>query len=179
MDIGYKIKQLRQKNALTQEELAIRCDLSPGFISQMERDLASPSISTLEAILVALGETLQNFFTPESELVIIGRQRDVCKKVFDKQGYDISWIVPNAQKFSMEPILIHIKKDGKTRLEIPHEGEEFGYVVSGEVSLVLNEKEYEIKEKESFYFMPYKDHYLVNKNKKTAEVLWVSCPPNF
>ena len=46
MEIGSKLKRLRIKNNLTQEELADRCELSKGFISQIERDLASPSIST-------------------------------------------------------------------------------------------------------------------------------------
>ena len=47
MDIGTKINQLRKKNGLTQEELADRCELSKGFISQVERGLTSPSIATL------------------------------------------------------------------------------------------------------------------------------------
>ena len=47
IQIGEKIKELRIRNGLTQEELADRAELSKGFISQLERDLTSPSISTL------------------------------------------------------------------------------------------------------------------------------------
>ena len=47
MDIGEKLRQLRLQRGLTQEELADRCELSKGFISQVERNLASPSIATL------------------------------------------------------------------------------------------------------------------------------------
>ena len=47
MDIGQKIKELRVAKGLTQEELADRSELSKGFISQLERDLTSPSIATL------------------------------------------------------------------------------------------------------------------------------------
>ena len=46
MDIGKKIKELRVAKGLTQEELADRSELSKGFISQLERDLTSPSIAT-------------------------------------------------------------------------------------------------------------------------------------
>ncbi|MDE7233374.1 MAG: helix-turn-helix domain-containing protein, partial [Lachnospiraceae bacterium] len=49
--IGNKIKELRNKKGLTQEELADRCELSKGFISQVENDLTSPSIATLIDIL--------------------------------------------------------------------------------------------------------------------------------
>ena len=62
MEIGSKIKELRMKNGLTQEELADRSELSKGFISQLENDVTSPSISTLEDILQCLGMTLNEFF---------------------------------------------------------------------------------------------------------------------
>lgn len=62
MDIGGKIRQLRIKNQLTLEELANRSELTKGFLSQVERNLTSPSIATLEDILEALGTTLGAFF---------------------------------------------------------------------------------------------------------------------
>ena len=62
MDIGSKLKELRTKNNLTQTELGKRCDLTKGFISQIERNLASPSIATLNDILNSLGSNLKVFF---------------------------------------------------------------------------------------------------------------------
>ena len=63
MEIGKKIKELRVMKGLTQEELADRSELSKGFISQLERDLTSPSISTLVDILQCLGTDLKEFFS--------------------------------------------------------------------------------------------------------------------
>ena len=63
MDIGSKLKELRVLKGLTQEELADRAELSKGFISQLERDLTSPSIATLIDILQCLGTTIGDFFT--------------------------------------------------------------------------------------------------------------------
>ena len=62
MLLGDKIKQLRLQTGLTQEELADRCELTKGYISQLENDLTSPSIATLIDILSALGTTLKDFF---------------------------------------------------------------------------------------------------------------------
>ena len=62
MELGEKIKELRNKQGLTQEELADRAELSKGFISQLERDMTSPSIATLEDLLQCLGTTLGEFF---------------------------------------------------------------------------------------------------------------------
>ena len=54
MQIGSKIKRMRLEYGLTQEELADRCELTKGYISQLERDLTSPSIATLQDILDCL-----------------------------------------------------------------------------------------------------------------------------
>ena len=63
MEIGHKLKQLRVRQNLTLEELASRCELTKGFLSQVERNLTSPSIVTLNDILEALGSSLADFFT--------------------------------------------------------------------------------------------------------------------
>ena len=71
MEIGSKLKELRVLKGLTQEELADRAELSKGFISQLERDLTSPSIATLMDILQCLGTTIGEFFneTPDEQVV--------------------------------------------------------------------------------------------------------------
>ena len=65
MELGKRLRRLRQKRNLTQEELADRCELSKGFISQVERDLTSPSIATLNDILESLGSDLKTFFSED------------------------------------------------------------------------------------------------------------------
>ena len=67
MDLGKKIKRMRNQKGLTQEELADRCELTKGYISQLENNLNSPSIATLTDILSALGSNLAEFFREETE----------------------------------------------------------------------------------------------------------------
>ena len=67
MELGEKIKQRRTLLMLTQEELANRCELTKGYISQLENDKVSPSIETLSHILEVLGTNLSDFFYEEKE----------------------------------------------------------------------------------------------------------------
>ena len=67
MDIGKKLKELRIQNDLTLGDLASRSELTKGFLSQVERNLTSPSIATLNDILEALGTTLGEFFKEDKE----------------------------------------------------------------------------------------------------------------
>ncbi len=178
MDIGSKIRELRILNGLTQEELADRSELSKGFISQLENDVTSPSIATLEDILQCLGMTISEFFSMEQEPVqtVFGAE-DYFEKIDEELGNITEWIIPNAQKNMMEPIKLTLKAGGSTYPDNPHEGEEFGYVLKGEIILVIGNERHKAKAGEAFYYTPDKKHYITSK--KGAEILWVSAPPSF
>ncbi|HSL86420.1 MAG TPA: cupin domain-containing protein [Bacteroidales bacterium] len=179
MQIGEKIKNLRIKNSLTQEELANRCELTKGFISQLERDLTSPSIATLMDILDGLGTNLKEFFNETTDEKIVFSSEDAFEKENEEQKNIINWIIPNAQKNAMEPIHVEISPGGRTKEVPPHEGEEFGYVMSGGINLHVGLEKHRVKKGESFYLKPDKGHYLSNEGKTTATVIWVSTPPIF
>ena len=106
MDIGSKLKEIRTLKGLTQEELADRAELSKGFISQLERNLTSPSIATLTDILQCLGTTLGEFFNETPEEQVVFGKADYFEKYDAELKNEIRWIIPNAQKNMMEPILI-------------------------------------------------------------------------
>lgn len=177
MDIGSKIKRLRLANGLTLEELANRSELTKGFLSQLERDLTSPSVATLVDILEALGTSLPEFFNEKEDEQIAFKKDDFF--INEQDEYSISYIIPNAQKNEMEPILLTLE-GGKESMTIdPHEGEEFGYIMQGKVSLVYGEKILTIKKGETFYIKGGVSHYLKNTGEMTAKVIWVSTPPLF
>jgi transcriptional regulator with XRE-family HTH domain len=177
--IGEKIKQLRIKMGLTQEELGNRCELSKGFISQVERDLTSPSIATLVDILESLGTTLRDFFNETAGDKIVFRQQDVCARADEELGHVIRWVIPNAQKNKMEPILMTLRKNGRSPLHSAYEGEVFGYVLRGAVRLRVGRQMYKAKRGDGFYYMANDQHSLENIGAAEAEVLWITTPPNF
>ena len=178
IQIGEKLRRLRVRCGLTMQELATRCDLSKGFISQLERDLTSPSIATLVDILEALGSDLRSFFAEaEAEKVVFGP--DDIFQSRDDNGALTSWLIPNSQKNDMEPIIIELPPGGKTPEDDPHAGEEFGYVLAGTVRLILGGKQTRARRGESFYFPATRPHTIENTGQSTAKILWVSTPPTF
>lgn len=177
MKLGKKVKELRTLCNLTQEELANRTELTKGYISQIENDLTEPSISTLEDILKALGTNLGDFFSSQNSTQVVFKNSDYFDK--EEEGYKIRWLVPNAQKNEMEPILITIYPYSETHVDYPHEGQEFGYVLEGEILLCIDNKKLKVKKGETFYYDSTKNHYLKNVKDKICKVIWVSSPPNF
>ncbi len=179
MNIGAKIKDLRIKTGLTQEELADRSELSKGFISQLERDLTSPSIATLTDILQCLGSDLCTFFQEEKEEQIVFNDSDYFQKIDPELQNKIEWIIPNAQKNAMEPIRLSLEPGGTTYPDNPHDGEEFGYVLSGLVYIHLGKKRYKAKKGEAFYYKADTTHFIKAGAKTGAVILWISTPPSF
>ena len=177
MDIGNKLKELRVLKGLTQEELADRSELSKGFISQLARNLTSPSITTLMDILQCLGTSIGEFFNEAPDEQIVFGKQDYFVKEDTEYKNEIKWIIPNAQKNTIEPIYLTLQAGGSTCPDTPHEGEEFGYVLQGAVSIHLGNKTYKAKKGESFYYTADKTHFLSSKNGAT--LIWVCSPPSF
>lgn len=177
MDLGAKIKQMRNQKSLTQEELADRCELTKGYISQLENNVNSPSIATLTDILSALGSNLSEFFREEPEEKVVFSKDEFIEK--DSDGVLLHWLIPNAQKNMMEPILVELAENTETAGDVPHEGEEFGYVLEGKIAILLGNKQHTCKKGEAFYYTASKPHSIINKGRGKAKFLWISTPPNF
>ncbi len=178
MKIGEKLRKLRLSNSLTQEELASRADLTKGYISQLENDATSPAISTLKDILDVLGVSISEFFAERPALqVVFGEESRVIAG--DEQGLKVELLVPGAQNRTMDPALVTLQP-GETMAEQPfHEGEEFGYVLTGRIELSLDDKTYTVRRNECFYFPSDHRHRVSNPGKTEAKILWVVSPPTF
>ena len=175
--IGEKIRRLRLKYGLTQKELADRAELSKGFISQLERDQTSPSIVTLTDILECLGTTPGEFFSVKEEEKLVFYADDMFEK--EENGQKVVWLIPNAQKNDLEPILVTLAPGASTEEDDPHHGEEFGYVLAGTGELVFGSARYKLKKGASFNFKSTMPHHIENKGKTEMRLLWVSTPPSF
>ena len=177
MDIGRKLKELRKQNGLTLDDLASRSELTKGFLSQVERNLTTPSIATLEDIVEVLGTNMSEYFREEEKTQIVFHTEDFFEDV--QEDFTIQWIIPNAQKNGMEPILLILHPHKKSFRLTAHEGEEFGYVLKGTVTLVRGNEKYKLKAKETFYLNGKEGNYLYNHGNSDAKILWITTPPLF
>ncbi|PNR97076.1 helix-turn-helix domain-containing protein [Petrotoga sp. 9PWA.NaAc.5.4] len=175
MKIGEKIKSLRIMRNMTQEELAVKSDLTRGFISQVERDLTSPTLENLEMILRALGTDLKDFFSNlENKEKVVFTKEDRIPIYDTPEGVYEELLLTASEPKNIEPSLIILDPCKATKVEKSHEGIEFGYVIEGEIELYLNKEVYIVDSEECFFYSSNRKHFIKNKSKtKKAKVIWI------
>ncbi len=177
-ELGKKIKSLRLTSELTQEELANRAKLTKGFISQVESEHFETSISleSLSDILDALGISLSDFFkeTKEPQIVYTKKERIPIENTGASR---FELLVPGSTNNEMDPIFVELLSGEKLEKTNPHQGEQFGYVLKGTLTLVKNKTEYTISKNNCFYFTSDEHHQIMNKSDKPTAFIWVVTPP--
>lgn len=175
MHIGSKIKSLRLKKGLTQEELGERTDLTKGYISQLERELTSPSIETLFSLLEVLGTTPKDFFEePKKNMKVVFSPADQTTYVNDELKYSIRWLVPRSNENEMEPIYITFAKNGEFKRFEPSLAETFIHILTGKVEIELGNRTFTAIKGDSVYYEASDHHRISNANDGPSELLLVA-----
>ena len=178
VNIGQKIKSLRLAADLTQEELANRAMLTKGFISQLENKKFQTSISleSLSDIVDALGVSLSEFFAEtKHEQIVYSRKDRIPVETEGASNFEL--LVPGSTNNIMDTILMEIEPGQSLPLQDPHNGEQFGYVLKGKLSLVVNKKRYDVKKSDCFYFSSHQSYQFSNKSNVPVTFLYVITPP--
>ena len=182
VDLGKKLRHLRKEKRLTLKEVAEKAQLSESFLSQVERGVTSPSISSLKKIGGVLGATVASFFESGDEkgnaLVFRKGETEGLESGVPKTTFFL--LGPRDSNARIAPYLIKMEP-GSTQGPQPysHEGEEFGLVLEGRLEIKVSGKGHLLEKGDSIYFNSSLPHGWKNKDKKTAVVIWVCSPSTF
>ena len=172
IDIGARIKHLRQINGLAQADLAERAGLTKGAISQIERNLTSPSVANLLQILDALTETPSTFFADDDEEKVLFRKADALPS--DVTGYpSFDTLLPKSRYRTIVAYRATIKSGKETPPEPAQEGENYVFVLAGRLGLRLGKASYVARKGESLYFRAETEFAFSNKGKTPVDFLWL------
>ena len=187
-NVGKKIKYLRKQKKMNAKELAIEAGISYGMLSLLESGSTQGSVETLRKIAKVLDTTLAHLFTNENtteelitdESMLIVRKDKRRKISFPDPLYNCELLVPDLQG-DVEFVLVNLEAQRITDDIIPHTkgGEECDYVLKGEITITLQDKEFILNEGDCIRFNPDIPHKIENKTDKQASYLSVITPVSF
>ncbi|WP_322032089.1 helix-turn-helix domain-containing protein [Paraburkholderia sp. J76] len=177
--LGEKIRALRQRLGQTLDQTATAAGISKPFLSQVERGHASPSLTSLAGIAKALGVTVQYFVETPSEERSVKRGSKLEFFGFADSANLFARLTNTAGGRQLEAILVRLPKGVKRSEVTTHAGEEFLYVIEGEVTLELEGKPFVLHAGDSAHYQSTVPHGWSNEGKKEAVVVWVGTPRLF
>jgi len=174
--IGAHLRQLRARRRLSLAQVAEVVGISVGFLSALERSQMSGSVGTLRKLARFYKTNILDFFDVNGTG---GRRvRPTERKVLEA-GAGVRMELLAWGNTVMEPHLFRIAPEAGSGDPYTHEGEEFIYVLSGDLEIALDGEEHRLKPGDSFYFESNTPHRWKNPGKKETVVLWVNTPPTF
>ena len=182
VDLGNRLKDIRNQKKLTLRDLAKLCDCSPNYLSQVERGLNSPTIETLIKITGALGIKLGDFFSDspmeESRKVIRRTDRKFVPTNFSGIGYQA--LTPSEDRALMDAFIITLESGASTGM-VSHAqgGHEFLYVLSGRLTLKIDKTVHELFPGDSVRFDSGEPHQIQNSSSAVVEIISVATPPRY
>jgi DNA-binding transcriptional MerR regulator/mannose-6-phosphate isomerase-like protein (cupin superfamily) len=174
--VGSQLRQLRTNRGLSLAQVAKSVNISVGFLSSLERSHMSASVGTLRKLARFYKTNILDFFDPaESKSPLVSPAN---RKVLEA-GPGVRMELLAWGNTVMEPHLFRIAPRAGSGESYSHDGEEFLYVLRGELIISVENQEFKLKTGDSFYFESTTRHQWKNPGIKETQVLWINTPPTF
>ncbi len=177
--LGGKIRALRKRLQRTLDETATAAGISKPFLSQVERGLATPSITSLAGIARALGVTVQYFVDTPTEAKSVRRADELQFFSFADSASLFARLTNVSSDRQLDAILVKLPA-GQPQSEVTtHAGEEFLYVLRGEISLNLEGTIFVLHTGDSAHYESTVPHAWANTAGDETVLVWVGTPKLF
>lgn len=177
INVGKKILSYRRANNLTIRDLAEKTGLSTAIISQMERNIANPSLSVLKVMADVIGMTVSELVAEEwnAESLILRKQDRQQTYNPDDRYIIYNLLTPGSMNADICMTLVHCEPRSETYQGQfhAHAGEEIVYVLTGNVTVVFEFTEFTVHEGDTFRVPPHYKHRYINNSDEIAELLTV------
>ena len=185
LQIGFKIRRIRQERRLTLQDLADATGLSKPLLSQIENEQVIPPLATLLRIAKAFRVQLQSFFQEEGSsarcvLTRAGESRKILRRPAESENpapYTYHSLAYGKKNRNLEPFLVEFDdSDWREEMMVSHEGEEFVFLLDGELELHYADQIYAMGPGDSVYYDSAERHAFVAKGKVCPRAVAVIFP---
>ena len=154
VNIGLRIKRMRLQQRRTQQEIADFCGFTKSHLSKIETGKVMASIGVLAKISESLNTKISILLNEENHKEVFIDRQDEVESQLQKtsKGYSVYPFAAGKDDKKMQPFYFVTRKEDHILHTTTHEGEEFFYIIEGEMILKIGTNEYHLKEGDGFYF---------------------------
>jgi transcriptional regulator with XRE-family HTH domain len=176
--IGGRLKHARLVKGLTLREVANQAGCSESLLSKIENERATPSLGMLHQITAALGTNISTVFEMDGDpKAIVCEPQD--RPVFvSAEGIQVERLIPFVPGRLLQAS-IHLIAPGSADEPVVHQGEELGYVLEGELEVIVGQRSYTAKAGSAFVFRSEIPHHYRNCGEVPVRVIWVNTPATY
>ena len=174
--IGPHLRKLRLQRGESLATVAKAVDVSVGFLSNLERSQSGASVAIMRRLAQYYGLNILDFFGDANAASPLVRP-DERRVLPGGEGVQMELLASG--KITMEPHLFRVAPGGGSGERYSHDGEEFLFIVSGQLAISLEDNDYNLRAGDSFYFNSKTPHRWHNPGKKETTILWINTPPTF
>jgi transcriptional regulator with XRE-family HTH domain len=184
MRIGTTLRHTRLLKGMTLKRLAEIAECSESLLSKIENGRANPSLKMVHRLAGALGMPVAGLFRQQNDgddIVLRHGERPILEtdQVSAGHGIQLEAVIADPSGSLLSGVISHISPGGGSAGDLKHEGEEFGYVLDGEIELKVSGKRYRVGKGDCFHFRSQRVHSYRNVGSEVARVLWLNTPPTF
>ena len=177
LQLGNRLSSLRKRNKMTLDDLSAKSGVSKSILSQIERDLSNPTVTTISRIAEALGEKLSDFFSKievgeessiesSKETPSITSKDGLCELNILGAGETVNWLQWYILEMKPKGVLDSGSHGPKTFENLT--------VIEGQIEVSCGESKEKLSKGDTFRFQSNRDHTLKNISKQKAQVLMVN-----
>jgi transcriptional regulator with XRE-family HTH domain len=180
LELGQRIREVRQKKGMTLREAAVAAGVSESFLSQVERGLANPSVASLRRIADAMHEKVASFFVGEAPQGMLVRVKD-RRRLVHPMGMLEDYLLTPATARRLQIIYCVVGPgEGAGEERYTHTADEECLVVlSGCLNVSIGDETYTLNSGDALLLDPKNQHGFHNPGPDPATMLWVQTPPLF
>jgi transcriptional regulator with XRE-family HTH domain len=186
LQIGAKLRHARRMRGMRLKELAARVGCSESMLSKVENEQVRPSLKMLHRVASELDTSIGALFSGAGhgdEIVMRRADRPVISTKAIRRdgaaGVRLECLLPDPVDKLLYASIHVVEPGGGSEGSIEHQGEEVGYVLEGELELIVDGKTYHLYPGDSFFFKSNLPHGYRNVGTTTTRVVWVNTPSTF
>ncbi|KKC39290.1 hypothetical protein WH87_03430 [Devosia epidermidihirudinis] len=172
--LGERLRQRRKELGLTTRQLAKESGLTVGFISQIERDISRPSLTSLYSVARALNTSVDRFLSeaPQRQHQMVSHSAKRATFSLGQTEPFYEFLEPGFDDAQLNAVITHVPP-GFASETVRHEGEDFVYLISGQMIYVVDGVEYPLDAGGTLHFSSRLPHMSRNPGTTVATELWV------